>query len=158
MTDTEKKFNWPDTPGFCNHSYWIAKIVPRVDGVNILREFCAICLSSNSGSSLGFALPSTGDEEMRIQSYKYKDKTLGEINKIAPSYLIWLVCESKASDRVKKSAARLLCSVPYVPPVEGSIYPKEDCYDPSIGWQCIQKILAENSKEIDLSPPPPTSS
>jgi hypothetical protein len=85
----------------------------------------------------------TADADATVQSYKYPKKTFGEILKIDPSYLIWIVCESKATDRFKKSAARLLCGVPYTPPQDGAIYDNSLCYDATTGWACIRKIQAE---------------
>ena len=130
---------------FCPHSSYRASVVPRSDGVPTLREFCVECGSSASGSNLGLALPMVSDKDVVVQSYKYAGKTLGDIFSESPDYLVWLVRESKASDRVRKSAARILCGVPYSPPSDGDVYPGENRYQPQLGWECIRKIQADLS-------------
>lgn len=117
------------------------------DGRPALREFCANCGMSGSGSNLGFALPMIADGDVTVQSFKYPGKPLKEIFVIDPDYLKWLVVESKASDRVKKSAARILCGQAYTPPDEGSVYGKDKTYDPRTGWECIRQVLGSQPKQ-----------
>ncbi len=100
------------------------------------------CGRTNGGTNLGLALPMTADVDIKVQSFKYPGKTLGEIFVINPGYLHWIVCESKCSDRVKKSAARIICGVPYTPPNDDDIYYEERCYRPGSGWDCIKKVIA----------------
>lgn len=132
----------------CPHETWSAKKLPRSDGISFLREFCTQCGRSFSGTRLGHALPSISDVDLPVLSFKYKDKKLGEIALLNPDYLRWLVVESKSSDRVKKSAARILCDRPYSPPVEGDVYGVERCYDPAFGWECIRQVLADPDKTV----------
>lgn len=124
----------------CLHEKWQARIVPRSDGVKTLREFCNSCGVSSSGTRMGYALPMVADNDVSIPSFKYPGKTLGEIFKIDPGYLQWIVKESKTSDRVRKSAARILCGVSYTPPKDKEIYGRELCYVPTFGWRCVEKI------------------
>ena len=98
---------------FCNHENWQAKLIPLSNGRPALYEFCVNCGLSNGGGRLGFALPMVSDMDLLIPSYKYSGKTLGEIEKIDRSYLKWIVLESKSSDRIKKSAARVYFHCPY---------------------------------------------
>lgn len=91
---------------------------------------------------LGFALPMISDNDVTVQSFKYANKTLKEIYEIDREYLIWLVKESRSSDRIKKSAARILCERAYTPPKEGEIYGYDRVYDPRIGWECIRQVTA----------------
>lgn len=125
----------------CSHDRFTASLVPRSDGQLVLREFCSVCGISSSGSNLGYALPMVSDADVKVMSYKYSNRTLGEIMLTDPEYLRWLVVESKSSDRVRKSAARLLCGTPYVPPKDGDSYDAVRCYSPAFGWDCIRRIL-----------------
>lgn len=124
----------------CTHENWTAKEVPLSNGRPSLREFCTLCGRSNNGSNLGFALPMIADADVLVMSYKYQGKTLGEIAEIDKSYLLWLVLKSKASDRVKKSAARLYYGVPYVPPKDGDNYSQRKCYDPTMGAELVTTL------------------
>lgn len=126
----------------CKHEKWTAKKVPLSDGRPSLREFCVSCGRSYSGTNLGYAIPMIADTEIAVLSYKYPNKTLGEIQKIDEEYLVWLIKESKASDRIKKSAARVYYNNPYIPPKEGEVYTEERCYNPATAWHFIKKIIA----------------
>lgn len=117
-------------------------MIPLSNGRPSLREFCVECGRSYSGASLGYALPMIADADVLVLSYKHQGKTLGEIKKIDEGYLAWLIRKSKASDRIKKSAARVYFENPYIPPKEGEIYTEERCYDPVIAWQYIKEIIA----------------
>lgn len=128
----------------CNHDLYTASLVPRSDGLPVLREFCASCKVSGSGTNLGYALPALSDADVKVMSYKYNNKTLGEIHATNPDYLRWLVNESKSSDRIRKSAARLLCGRPYVAPTPNETYPRERRYDPSAGWECIRQVESQS--------------
>lgn len=130
----------------CSHESFTASLVPRSDGLAVLREFCALCGVSGSGTNLGFALPMVADVDIKVMSYKYGGRTLGEIFVTDPGYLRWIVLESKSSDRVRKSAARILCGSPYVPPAPGETYSSSRRYDPSEGWSCIRRIESSNSQ------------
>lgn len=135
----------------CKHERWLARVVVLADGRPSLREFCFTCGKSSSGSRLGFALPMIADVDIRLPSFKHTGKKLGEIAKVDLQYLKWLVIESKTSDRIKKSAARIYCGVPYTPPVDGAIYESSFCYLPSVGWDCVKKIQNEYKSNAHLT-------
>ena len=127
----------------CKHTQWTAKMIPLSDGRPSLREFCAECGVSSNGSNLGFALPMIPDKDVLVASHKYPGQTLGEIHEKDPSYLVWLITESKASDRIKKSAARVYYMNPYIPPKPGEVYPDLRRYDPLVAGQWIRMIKNE---------------
>ena len=124
----------------CAHEHWTAKNVEMTDGRPSLREFCVGCGLSNGGSRLGLSVPLIADIDVPVLSYKYQNKTLGEIFNIDKSYLKWLVCESGAPDRVRKSAARIYFNKPYSPPKEGEIYPFRQIYNPMEGAELVRKL------------------
>jgi len=124
----------------CAHNKLIAKIIPLSNGRLSLREFCTECNQTPGGTRLGFSLPMKKDEDVMIKSFKYPGKTFGEIYEIDPDYLVWVVLESKSSERNKKAAARILCRVPYHPKKDGEIYSIDEAYKPSIGVYCIEQV------------------
>lgn len=129
----------------CEHNRWIAKIILISDGRPSLREFCVNCGISNGGTKLGLALPMIADYDVPVVSYKHQGKTLGEINtEVDKEYLRWLVSHSKASDRIKKSAARVFYNEPYIPPKEGEIYSKDKIYNPKRGAELVEILKREN--------------
>ena len=130
----------------CTHELWTAKKIPLSNGRPALREFCVSCGMSNGGSNLGIALPTIADKDLPILSYKYPKKTLGEIMEIDKAYILWLIVESKASDRIKKSAARLYYGQGYVPPNDGEIYSHLKKYDPRMGGEFL-RIIKQNESE-----------
>lgn len=127
----------------CEHTTWQAKAIPLSDGRPALREFCTVCGASNGVTRLGLALPIVSDADLMVPSRKYPNKTLGEIAKIDKGYIRWLVLESKASDRIKKSAARLYYNEPYIAPHDGEVYPKEKTYDPIRGAILVNMMKEE---------------
>lgn len=137
----------------CEHKQWHARSVPLSDGRNSLREFCVACGKSNGGTRLGIAIPMTSDADIQLPSFKYGTKTLGEILAIDRQYLIWIVKESKTSDRFKKSAARLLTNTAYTPPVPGHVYSRSLCYRPGDGVRAMDEII--NNPPVH-NPPNPT--
>lgn len=128
----------------CEHKTWIAKEIPLSDGRPSLREFCVECGMSGTGTRLGQALPMVNDTDLRIISHKHRDKTLGEINEIDKEYVKWLILHSKASDRVKKSAARVYYGEPYIAHKDGEIYSQEHTYKTNRGWELIKRLQFEN--------------
>lgn len=132
---------------FCQHERWKAKLIPLSDGRPSLREFCVSCGQSSSGSRLGFALPMISDADILLPSFKHNGKTLGEIAKVDLPYLKWIVLEAKTSSRIKKSAARVYCGIPYVSPKEGEEYDRSICYSSVLAWDCIKKIHLEKQEQ-----------
>lgn len=113
-------------PSFqCEHLEWTARLIPLSNGRPTLREFCTQCGSSSGGSNLGFSLPMVSDVELTVSSFKHKNRTLLEIKEIDPEYLVWIVTESKSSDRIKKASARVYFGEPYYTPEPGSVYSSE---------------------------------
>jgi hypothetical protein len=124
----------------CTHETWTAKSIPLSDGRRAMREFCVSCGVSNGGTRLGIAIPLIADADVAFPSYKYVGKTLGQIAEIDKEYIRWVAVESKASERVKKAAARLYHGVQYTPPSDGDIYPKDRIYDPMVGSGLMEKL------------------
>ncbi len=131
----------------CNHSQWQSILIPLSNGRPALREFCVDCKVSSSGSALGYALPMVADEALTVQSFKYPHKTLKEIYALDPEYLVWLVVESKTSDRIRKAAARIICGCPYYPQRVLFPYDASLRYDPTKGWECIRRVIAQKTSD-----------
>jgi len=91
-------------------------------------------------------LPMTSDVDVVVASYKYPGKTLGELIKIDPDYVKWIVTNSQASDRIKKGAARIMAGKPYFVPEEGSIISEDMLYDPADGAGLIKQICQKESQ------------
>lgn len=119
----------------CEHEKWVAKEVLMADGRPSLREFCVSCGEVNAKT-----LPMVSDTEVFIKSYKYQGKTLGEVFVLDKEYVKWIVRESKATDRIKKSAARIYFGEGYVTPKDGEVYLKEKCYDFNRGVELMNKL------------------
>jgi len=124
----------------CSHLKWQAKIIPLSDGRPALREFCVDCRATNNGSNLGSSLPMSSDIDIPISSYKYPNKTLGELIELDKKYVKWLILESKASSRIKNAAARLYYNQGYIAPKDGEIYDKSKRYDALMGGILVDKL------------------
>ena|SRR3990167_8424656 len=120
----------------CEHPKIKAVRLIMTDGRPFLREICASC-----DRKLWNHIPMVSDYEVTIASRKHQGKKLGEIAKLDPEYLIWLICESKASDRIKKAAARICSGKPYIVPQEGEIREKSSRYNPEEAVEMIKKIV-----------------
>lgn len=102
----------------CKHSGIVIVVYSKMsNGNKWIYEACIWC-----DKRLGLNLPIVSDSDVRVASYKYPGKTLGEIMALDKEYVIWIVAYSKASDRIKKAAQRLLQGNPYVVPKEGEKY------------------------------------
>lgn len=124
----------------CPHLKWQAKFIPLSDGRPALRESCVGCGLTNGGTNLGVALPLINDTDINVSSYKYPNKTLGDIIEIDRDYIKWLILESKASSRIKKAAVRLYYNEGYISPTDGEIYDKKRCYDATRATLLIDKL------------------
>lgn len=105
------------------------------NGLPMLRE-----VDIETGKKRLMNLPMTSDVDLVIASYKYQGKTLGEIFEIDKEYVKWLITNSKASDRIKKGAARLLNNKPYVVPEEGTIITEDQLYNPMDDYQLVKEL------------------
>ena len=85
-------------------------------------------------------LPLKNDEDLKIQSYKYPNETLAEIREKDLEYLYWIIKESKYSDSIKKSVARVIWQEPYVVPKEDTIITEYELYNPERAVWIINKI------------------
>lgn len=105
------------------------------NGLPMLRE-----VDMETGKRMPNNLPLIDDYDTPIASYKYAGKTLGQINEIDQDYVKWIICQSNASDRVKKSAARVYMGNPYKVPEEGTIIDDINLYNPDIATMWARRI------------------
>ena len=120
----------------CNHENWTVKETIIEKGRTVLRE-CTQCGYHLFGRP---QLPQTNDLELVVASYKHKGKTFAQIKEEDPEYLKWLATTSKASDRIKKAAARVYLNQPFQVPTHGEVYPQSRVYDPVKDHELIHSL------------------
>jgi len=114
------------------------------NGVPYAYEVCADCGAGPGNGKLRSHLPLVSDKDLLIASRKYQGKTLKEILEIDKPYFVWLIKESKASNRIKRAAARLYFNNGYEIPEEGKIYSsyeKSHDYNVNLGNELMRKII-----------------
>ena len=125
----------------CSHAdYVIVKHTKMSNGSPWVYEACPKC-----EDRMGSNMPIVSDKDVLIASYKYPGKTLGEIYEVDKEYVRWIVCKSKASDRIKKSAARIYFDKPYVVPGDGCTYSRFELYNAVDSANLVRLMLLQDN-------------
>lgn len=95
------------------------------NGLPMRREYCSSCLVKISNLNL----PEVSDTNVTPQTFKYKNKTLGEIAVHDMDFIKWIAEESKQPDIIKNAAKRLLIGKGWIRHKDGEPYPYDERYE-----------------------------